>query len=59
MRTKHERACREFARREDESSKLLDTRNHKINKLELQLRDIAYGTKQVRELGDAIIRTIF
>ena len=39
---------REFARREDETAKLLDIRNHTINKLELQLRDIAYGTKLVK-----------
>ena len=45
---KYERARREFARREDETAKLLDVRNHKINKLELQLRDIAYGTKVVK-----------
>lgn len=45
---KYEAARREFARREDETAKLLDIRNHKINKLELQLRDIAYGTRQVK-----------
>ena len=28
--------------------KLLDISAHKINKLELQLRDIAYGTKHVK-----------
>ena len=48
LTAKSERARREFARREDETAKLLDVRNHKINKLELQLRDIAYGTKLVK-----------
>ncbi|KAL5250840.1 hypothetical protein ACHWQZ_G016547 [Mnemiopsis leidyi] len=48
LTAKYDRARREFARREDETAKLLDVRNHKINKLELQLRDIAYGTKLVK-----------
>ena len=48
MTSKYERARREFLRREEESAKLLDVRNHTVNRLELQLRDIAYGTRQVK-----------
>ena len=45
---KYEAARREHAQREDETAKIMDVRNHQINKLELQLRDIAYGTRQVK-----------
>ena len=48
LKVKYDNIRRNYDKQESENAKLLDIRAHKINKLEMQLRDIAYGTKPVK-----------